>query len=218
MDEQLERIKAKLEQLRSSDPNNGLFGASTHKYRLNPTIPIDKIRKFELAHNVDLPSDYAAFLMNIGNGGAGPFYGLERLEDALFDDLDYKRPDALLNPAKPFLHTEAWNQTFKPTVNYEEDEEEYEKQRIEFEERYFDRQQMNGVIAICNFGCGVRLSLVVNGQEYGNIWTDDRSSDYGIHPSYELGNKDKISFLNWYELWLDKSLKERAGKSQKIRG
>lgn len=151
-----------------------------------------------MAHDIILPGGYTAFLTKIGNGGAGPYYGLERLEDALFDDLDYKRPESLLNPAKPFLHTAAWNQAFKPTVNYEENEEEYEKQRIEFEEKYFDRQQMNGVIAICNFGC-----------EYGNIWTDDRSSDYGIHPSYELGNKDKISFMDWYELWLKKSLNEK---------
>ncbi|WP_142685425.1 SMI1/KNR4 family protein [Chitinophaga polysaccharea] len=212
MNEQLERIKAKLAQLKSSDPNYKLFGASTHQYKLNPTISMEVVRQFELTHHIDLPDGYTAFLTKIGNGGAGPYYGLERLEDALFDDLDYKRPGNLLNPAKPFLHTAPWNQTFTLTVEVEEDEEEYERQRMEFEKEYFDRQQMNGVIAICNFGCAVRLNLVVNGQEHGNIWTDDRSSDNGIHPSYELGNKDKISFLDWYELWLDKSLKGKTAK------
>jgi hypothetical protein len=54
--------------------------------------------------------------------------------------------------------------------------------------------------------------LVVNGEEYGNIWTDDRASDAGIRPSYELSNKEKITFLNWYELWLDNSLKELKAK------
>jgi hypothetical protein len=56
------------------------------------------------------------------------------------------------------------------------------------------------------------LNLVVNGQEYGNIWTDDRGSDGGIYPSMELGNKEKINFLDWYELWLDNSLEEIKNK------
>ncbi|SEW57475.1 SMI1/KNR4 family protein [Chitinophaga arvensicola] len=210
MDEQLERIKNKLEQLKNLDTNYSVFGASTHKYRLNPPVSVAKIKKFESFYRTRLPDEYVAFLMIIGNGGAGPFYGLEPLEDVMFDDLDNKKPGSLLNPSKPFLHTEAWNQTFEPTVDAEENEEEYQKQRIQFEEKYFDKQQMNGVIAICNFGCAVRINLVVNGKEYGNIWTDDRSSDYGIHPSYELGNKEKINFLNWYELWLDNSLTKKV--------
>ena len=207
MNEQLERIKSKIARLKQSDWNRRLFGANVHKYKLNPTIAIDRIRQFELAHKVTLPQEYVAFLTNIGNGGAGPFYGLERLEDSLFDDLDYKRQDSLLNPTKPFLHTAPWNLKFEPTVDATENQEEYEEQLLVFEEKYFDQEQRNGVIAICNFGCAVSLNLVVNGQEYGNIWTDDRGSDGGIYPSCELGNKDRITFLNWYELWLDNSLK-----------
>jgi len=207
MEEQLDRIKSKIGQLKRLDKNYTLFGADTHKYELNPRISIEKIQQFELKHNVNLPNDYVAFLVNIGNGGVGPFYGLESLEDSLFVDLDYKQPELLLNPTRPFLHTEPWNLIFKPTVN-EENEQEYEKQRLVFEEKYFDKEQMNGVIAICNFGCAVSLNLVVNGKEYGNIWTDDRASDNGIYPSCELGNKSRITFLDWYEQWLDNSLKK----------
>jgi hypothetical protein len=207
MIEQLERIKTKLKELKRLDRGFSLFGSPRHQYQLNSTLPLQKIQKFEQTHNVKLPSDYVQFLTELGNGGAGPFYGLEPFENVLFDDLDYKRPNFLLNPSKPFLHTEPWNLEFKPTVDEDEDEEEYEKQRLEFEEVYYDTQQMNGVIAICNYGCAISLNLVVNGEEYGNIWTDDRASDAGIRPSYELGNKEKITFLNWYELWLDNYLK-----------
>jgi hypothetical protein len=211
MNEQLERIKTKLKELKRLDRGFSLFGSPKHQYRLNPTLPQQKIRQFEQIHNVKLPSDYIQFLTELGNGGAGPFYGLEPFENVLFGDLDYKRPNYLLNPSKPFLLTEPWNLEFKPTVDEDEDEE-YEKQRLAFEEVYYDKNQMNGVIAICNYGCAISLNLVVNGEEYGNIWTDDRASDAGIRPSYELSNKEKITFLNWYELWLDNSLKEIKAK------
>jgi hypothetical protein len=212
MNEQLERIKIRLKELKRLDRGFSLFGSPRHQYQLNATLQLQKIQQFEQTHHVKLPSAYVQFLTEVGNGGAGPFYGLERFENVLFDDLDYKRRNSLLNPSKPFLHTEPWNLQFKPPVDEDEDEEEYEKQRLAFEEVYYEKEQMNGVIAICNYGCAVSLNLVVNGKEYGNIWTDDRGSDAGIRPSYELGNKERITFLNWYELWLDNSLKEIKAK------
>jgi len=211
MNEQIASIKAKINQLKKLDKSYSLFGSQKHKYRLNSTLPINKIKQFELTHKINLPNEYVAFLMNIGNGGAGPFYGLEPLENSLFDDLDYKRPDSLLNPSEPFLHVEPWNLKFNPTVE-EENEEEFQKQLSLHEEKYYAPEQRNGVLAICNYGCAVSINLVVNGKEYGKIWTDDRGSDGGIYPSHELGNENKITFLNWYELWLDNSFKELGHK------
>lgn len=43
-----------------------------------------------------------------------------------------------------------------------------------------------------------------------NMWTDNRVNDGGIYPSVELENIGKISFLSWYELWLDNTIKESA--------
>jgi len=222
MNEQIERIKNKIAKLKSLDKDYTLFGSETHKYQLNPTLSRDKIRQFELTHNVTLPKEYVGFLTNIGNGGMGPFYGLEPFENALFVDLDYKNPKFLLNPGKPFPHTEPWNLEFEPTVDFDENEEEYDRQRADFENTYYDEEHMNGAIAICNYGCAISLNLIVNGQEYGNIWTDDRGNDGGIYPSQELGNKERITFLNWYEMWLDNSIdkikSEQHGKLNKNAG
>lgn len=208
MHEQINRIIKKIGQIKNLDKDFRLFGSQNHKYKINPTISIDNVKQFEQAHNVTLPKEYFEFITKIGNGGVGPFYGLEPFENCLYDDLDYKRSDSLLNPSKPFSHKQAWNMEFETRIDEDKNEKEYENELSKFEEKYFNKELMNGVIAICNFGCGVNLNLVVNGQEYGNIWTDDRGSDNGIHPSNELGNKDKITFLNWYELWLDNSLNE----------
>ncbi|WP_044171216.1 SMI1/KNR4 family protein [Flectobacillus major] len=208
MDNQLDNIKNKLELLRQLDINLEVFGSEKHKYILNPTVPTDIVKQFEAKHKITLPREYVSFFTTLGNGGAGPFYGLEPFENAIFDDLDFKREDGLLNPSKPFLHTDAWNMEFEPTVSEDENEEEYDRQYEKFTDLYFDSEHTNGVLAICNYGCGITLNLVVNGQEYGNIWTDDRGNDGGIYPTIQLGEKAKISFLDWYELWLDNSISE----------
>lgn len=212
MNNQLDNIKAKLEKLQQLDTNLELFGSEKHRYILNPTVQIDAIKQFEAKHKITLPSDYVAFLTTLGNGGAGPFYGLEPLENAVLDDLDYKHKGSVLNPSKPFPHTDAWNMEFEPTVSEDENQEENDRQYEEFTNLYFDREQINGVIAICNYGCGISLNLVVNGREYGNVWTDDRGNDGGIYPTIQLGEKNKIKFLDWYELWLDKSISEMTLK------
>ncbi|RZL50652.1 MAG: SMI1/KNR4 family protein [Pedobacter sp.] len=207
MDKQLDRIKLKLGQLKEFDKKLTLFGSEKHKYNFGIPLTSEVIREFETRHNIKLPIEFVDFYTTFGNGGAGPFYGLEPLENVLFDDLDYKRKDNLLNPSKPFPHTKPWNVEFTSTVSEDDDEEEYERQYFEF-----SKDLMNGALAICNYGCGISLNLVVNGEEFGHIWTDDRGNDGGIYPSTELGNKDKINFLDWYELWLDNSLVEIANK------
>jgi hypothetical protein len=214
MQEQLDRIKFKIRQLRKLDYSLELFGANNHRYSLNATLDEVDIKNLESKNNIILPPGYANFLTTIGNGGAGPYYGLEPLKNVLFDDLDFKKPDSLLNPSKSFPHSEAWNMKFTPTVDEDENEEEYERQYEEFTRKYYAKEQLTGVIAISNFGCAVSLNLVVNGQEYGNVWTDDRASDAGIYPSMEFGNKTRINFLDWYELWLDKSITEINNKKQ----
>jgi hypothetical protein len=49
---------------------------------------------FESTNRIGLPNDYRQFLAMIGNGGAGPFYGLARLNAcdrcASFCDLKFR--------------------------------------------------------------------------------------------------------------------------------
>lgn len=212
MNEKLNSIKHKINLLKKLDRNYTLFGAQKHQYKINQPISKEYIERFEATHNIKLPQDYIDFLTIIGNGGAGPYYGLEPIQNSLYNDLDFKRRP-LLDPGKPFLFTEPWNLEFQPTVDEDENEEQYEIERLEFDERYYDIEIRNGVLAISNFGCAISLNLVVNGADYGYVWTDDRANDQGIYPSKEFGNKNKLTFLDWYELWLDNSLKEIQGDS-----
>ncbi len=126
MNDQIARIQTKLKQLQQADKSYSLFGAQKHRYKLNAAISPDGIRIFESRHKVKLPEGYVEFLTKIGNGGAGPFYGLEPLQHSLYIDLDYPNPDFLLNPALPFPHTDPWNMSFETSAD--EDEEEYRHQ------------------------------------------------------------------------------------------
>lgn len=181
------RIQQKLLALRDLDAECKLFGSDFHGYVMNPPISENKIKQFEALYKIILPSGYREFIKKIGNGGAGPYYGLERLEHTVFADLDYRDENDLLDPSEPFPLTQAWNQVMTKD-----------------EEEYFDNKWVTGLLRICNFGCGVSLNLVVNGEEYGNIWVDDRCSDGGIYPDPYFGRQERTTFLQWYELWLDR--------------
>ncbi|WP_222982697.1 SMI1/KNR4 family protein [Flagellimonas meishanensis] len=75
-------ILKQLSFLRKNDTALIAFGSSVHKYELNPTLEESDILAFEKKEGVKLPKGYRDYLKNIGNGGAGPSYGLYSLEEA----------------------------------------------------------------------------------------------------------------------------------------
>ncbi|MEN7551093.1 SMI1/KNR4 family protein [Rapidithrix thailandica] len=196
---QLKRIKIKLSELKQLDKKFEIFGAFDHKYQFNLPKTEAELTEFESKYGIVLPSGYREFLKEIGNGGAGPYYGLEPLENSIFADLDHMDEKDVLNPSKPFLLEDAWNLDF---------EEATEEEILQAEEKYFDNQWVNGLLRISNYGCGVSLNIVVNGADYGNIWVDDRVNGGGIYPDSFFDQEDKTNFLEWYELWLDQSIYE----------
>jgi hypothetical protein len=205
VDSKIELIQTKLQELRAIDPKYSVFGASNHKYRSNKVITESELNHFESKYGINLPAGFKSFLLKVGNGGAGPYYGLETIEDSLYVDLDYKRENEFLDPSVPFPINTQWNMKF---TGDHENEEEYKV----FEEKYFDSKWETGLLRICNYGCGVSLNLIVNGQEYGNIWVDDRGSDGGIYPDPYFDQNGRTNFLDWYLLWLEKSLHEVSSR------
>jgi SMI1 / KNR4 family (SUKH-1) len=197
--DQLIRIQSKLGRLATQDPNNTIFGAASHKYALNAPKKEAELAFFEKQHGIQLPSGYRAFLLVVCNGSAGPYYGMQRFESSRNDDLDKPSPERLLDPSKPFPHTDAWN-----VKAGELSPEEQGK----FDEDYFDPKWASGLLRIANYGCGVFINLVVHGPSKGQMWVDDRCNGNGIFPDQMFGNVERIGFLDWYELWLDQSLAE----------
>lgn len=203
MDHAINSIKRKLAELRQKDRALQVFGAGTHQYRLNGVKSQATLEQFEGIHGIRLPEGFRNFLLTVSNGGAGPYYGLVPLEYSLSSDIDRLSITTEISPSKPFRFTEAWNMEFDDSL----EDEEYFRQK---DELYYNDQWVDGLLRIANFGCGVSINIVVNGPEYGHIWVDDRCNEQGIYPDTYFGNKDRIDFLSWYELWLDQSLQKDA--------
>jgi hypothetical protein len=159
---------------------------------------------FEKEHRITLPEDYRGFLIHVGNGGAGPAYGIFRLGemDDGFDHAQWEENDGFVGVlSEPFPHTEDWNDLADKPDDDINDEDELERQMEAFEEKYFDTKYVNGAIPICHIGCALRRWLVLTGTERGHIWCDDRADQGGLYP-LRLHNADRVTFIDWYLDWL----------------
>lgn len=173
------RIMAKLESVRLR--NLSCFGSDTHGFRMNRPISDAELAEFETRHRIRLPSDYRAFLMHAGNGGAGPYYGIFSLEkwsdfaEWVLDEV----PEGFLARPCPLVpgrnQTEQW--ASRPDV--------------------FSPYQ--GTLSLGSQGCTYAMQLAVTGPYAGRVVYVD--ADGG--PPYMVHEPD---FLSWYERWLDELL------------
>lgn len=193
--EQIERIKSKLVEAKTTDKDLKVFGASSHKYVLGEVVSKEDILKFETQYNIELPNCYKAFLMNVGNGGesfsssgAGPFYGIypfgKNVNELIYENTkEYLKEDCMLYPK---MTDEYWDDLIE---NIEEDticDKEYEKElgRI-----------YGGILPIGEQGCSCYHAIVLNGEFKGRV-VNINSERYNPQFTFEL------NFLDWYERWL----------------
>ena len=190
---------------------NDLFGASRHHFILNPPLSEAEVLAFEKLHAITLPDDYRHFVSHIGNGGAGPYYGVFPLGqmDSTGEEFEsWNERDGFVGVlSESFPLRDAWNDlSGRPSEKLlETDLEEYERQRDEFEKIYCDAARTNGAFPICHIGCALRIWLVVSGEEAGHLWLDRRADDTGLSP-LTLKNNLRATFSSWYEEWLDDAL------------
>jgi len=192
--------------------NTDIFGANGHHFLLNPPLAENEVLAFEQRHNVRLPADYRYFLTAIGNGGAGPFYGVFPLGemDSGFDLKAWDAGDGFVGSlSEPFSFTDKWNdlQGRPHDELLHTDEQEYWRQVDQFDERYFSSSLMKGAIPICHEGCALRIWLVLSGELAGYLWHDGRSDYTGIKPLL-LADGSPATFSHWYGEWLENALQQ----------
>ena len=179
----IDTIKAKLARLCQPGYVNQKTGRSSKTGFLNPPLSGAEVSAFESAHQVILPEGYRRFITEIGNGGIGPEYGLNRLEESLVS-----QDSGFL--ARPFPYTAAWNLTpdgFDTVPDFEAD--------------YFDQRHTQGTLRVCHTGCGYYDLLVVSGPQRGFMWADGRASDQGLARCTGV-NYAPLDFLGWYDIFL----------------
>jgi hypothetical protein len=169
-----------------------------HKYQLNPPLTEEQVGRFEAENGIVLPHDYRAFLTKLGNGGVGPGYGLEMLGHTMGGVPWSELPGMVGELAVPFPYTADWNEV--PIDGSRPVEDQYRQQ-----DEYWSSRHVTGAIPICEHGCNLRECLIVTGPERGNIWFDDRADWNGLYPDKRT-DRERLTFLQWYRLWLDDCL------------
>jgi hypothetical protein len=202
----LDEVRVKLATLARLDPDCQVFGAGAHRYQLEPCATADALDRFERAHDLTLPADYRAFLREVGNGGAGPMYGLAPLEPWRPDEFsqvvatvttrdgasysagtgprpglarpaDPSMPFRLDGPWRPCDDDGAPNPPPGPA----------------------DANPYDGCAYLAEIGCGYFYFLVIKGERAGEVWADYTAGDGAL-------TAVAPSFQRWYEDWLDAEL------------
>lgn len=185
MEERLARIRSKLDSIRRRWFRRSSFGEESHRFVLQPPITDPVLEAFESAHGVRLPEEYREFLLQLGDGGAGPGYGLLSLDKAAaFPQADDDPPANYLSRLCPLRPEVSRMRDWLTSIDCSDDE------------RY------QGTIVLCDHGCCNYAVLVVSGPARGcvvNISLDDNP------PVFARDN----DFLAWYERWLDDVLGPR---------
>lgn len=205
---QIQRIKRKLILAKDADKDLKVFGASSHQYTLGKTVSKDDIVSFEKEYDLELPNDYKAFLLHIGNGGisyansaAGPGYGIyplgENIDEFISENTNqYLKEDCKLYPE---MADEFWADLNK---NIEDDDD------ISTEDFEVELGKIfSGLLPVGTQGCTYYYALVLNGECKGRIVNvdSDRQKPYFAFES---------NFLDWYERWLDQIIPESIMATQ----
>ena len=212
MKEQLQRIQQKLAQAKAADKDLEVFGASSHKYHLNPPVSEAEVLAFEEKYGISLPEDYRAFVQTIGDANAqkletmaGPYYGLSafgtQVDDLLYEgsEIYLKAPCALSSD----MTKEEWEALSDPLLMSEEDDEDFEEDEeegyvIEVEDNYFAERAkvFGGLLPLGSQGCTYYHALVLNGKYAGRVVNVDLDL---AQPKFAF----ETNFLDWYERYLD---------------
>jgi hypothetical protein len=205
----VERITKSVTTLRESQST--IFGASSHRFLLNDKLTETEVEAFERLHKVRLPSDYRNFLKLIGNGGAGPFYGVFRLgtmDDPGFSPGNWRDEVGILSEPFPY-ETEPSDPIGKPTDEiFVVGPEGYRRMVRDlgdwknYDDCAWYWAPLNGAIPICHVGCGYLFWLVLTGSQAGRMWHDGRAAALGLEPVLR-GNGSAVTFATWYEEWLN---------------
>ncbi len=214
MSDKIENLKNKLSRLVSLDKSFEVFGSESHKYKLNPCLSEAEVENLEAKYKITLPNEFREFLLKVGNGGAGPGYGLIGIDSVELAKIELLGSDFL---SSPFCLDGEWN-----------DLDLLQNRNGDSPDAYYDSKLVQGSLLVAEYGCGIEARLVITGTQSGKIWIDDRVGEGGIYPLtnhcaaffhddpdiednlYESVEevKEALSFYEWYDNWLNRSISQ----------
>lgn len=173
-------IREAVTALAAGDPKRARFGAAAHQYALRPVLTDLRIAELEAAAGVRLPDDYRDFLLEVGDGGAGPGYGLvpfdqaeqQALMEGVFaphgiEPLEVPKERA---PSEPGVASEPIPESATATgsgpTTASSSASSTTGQRVSL------LLPWHGVVLLSHLGCGYLAYLVLEGPHRGQVWMD----------------------------------------------
>lgn len=211
-----------LEQARGIDKKYEMFGASSHQYKLNPPIEASFVHEVEEKYNFRLPKDYFYFITEIGDGGAGPDYGIEPFaslvqvgESAGVEKFREAYRNSLAKPFVPrqMLPDEVEDFAFAKEAYVRNPQHFFVCENMD-ENALCDSE---GYYILGTHGCQWDFGLIITGQKRGCVFDTDNEGAYCYAAE---------SFYDFYKNWLDKisdteglrrELDERRKRLQRIK-
>ena len=203
-----EKITRILTQARQIDANCEMFGADHHQYRLNPPVPESFVREVEEACGFTLPSDYRRFITQVGDGGAGPDYGIDPFRN--FWKEGYFQEDRFAEAHRQ-RYRRSLTRPFAPRPMTPEDQADSAtgnpSHYAAHPERYFiidppEKEEeeeggwwlTGGFLTLGTRGCQWAYGIALNGKHRGRVFTTDNEGGYLL---------EAYSFEEFYRRWLE---------------
>jgi hypothetical protein len=173
-----------------------------HGYRLRPVVDEATLARASRAAGIALPEEYRHFVTTVGDGGAGPYYGvlplgaaLDRIEE-WYGSLDPLGRDCPLTSDISFGELAGKPDDWAEHVARLDSDPAYVAHYDRLTETYAGRPWIDGRLPIVDYGCGDWLFLVVRGERRGTVWVDSVDSGTGL---YCL----EVDFGTFYQRWVD---------------
>lgn len=212
-----DEILAALKQARRMDLRRELFGADKHKYQLNLPIRASFVRALEEKYHFSLPDDYFHFITEIGDGGAGPDYGIEPFaklaekgQDPYAAEYMAAYRNSLKMPFAPRPMRADELETF--AIGTKEDFAQHPDRYFVYQKSDEESCHLDGFYVLGTQGCQWDFGLVTAGEMRGSVFVTDNTGAYHLAAD---------SFEAFYQNWLDwisdeEKLKAELEKRRKL--
>jgi hypothetical protein len=220
----LDVLRSKLAQLRERDSHH-VFSSETHGYGFGQCMGEEQVRAAEEESGIRFPEGYRQFLLQVGNGGVGPGFGLLTLEASVRGcprgRLAQPFPAVFVAPVRqaplqslqggdepgdepddldPLWHDSRTPDTLCQWVRYRREREPVGSSptdgAVATAAERDDGEWHPGAMPVADYGCDMIALLVVSGPERGAIWVDDLNGSHGCQ-LYPLGRGGWMGQGGW---------------------
>jgi len=192
-----------LNQALQIDPACEMFGASCHRYRLNPPIQASFVRRVEERYHFTLPEDYFRFITEVGDGGAGPDYGIYPFADFLKKGVDahaeryweeYRNSLAVPFVPRNMMADEVEEYAIASRETFDRNPDRY---YIYEKPEPYDLCDTDGFYILGTRGCQWDFGMVISGDRRGQVFDMDNEGAYClVSESFEEFYRNWLAYLS----------------------